>query len=70
MAKYWMGDVPSLDDFEVPITDEFIDGKTVFGPWATMAPASWRANGIGSLGTGRGQRYRKQDDGKWLKVEG
>lgn len=68
--KYWMGTVPSKDDFGDTITDEFIDGKTKFGPWATMSPKSFKTNGTGKLGNGLGQKYKKQEDGKWLKVEG
>jgi hypothetical protein len=64
-----MGNVPTCDDFKKPIEDEFVDGKTRMGPWAFMTPSSYRMYGVG-LGLGRGQRYEKQDDGKWLKVEG
>jgi hypothetical protein len=67
---YWVGAVGEFDDFGCRISDEFIDGKTIMGPWANMSPVSWRQNGIGRLGTGYGQRYKKQPDGKWLKVEG
>lgn len=67
---YWTGTPPQTDDFGLMIIDEFIDGKTVMGPWAFMTPSSWREIGIGVLGMGYGQRYKKQDDGKWLKVEG
>ncbi len=67
--KYWIGDVDQVDDFNKPINGEFIDGKTRMGPWATMTPQSYRLHGVG-LGTGYGQRYQKQADGKWLKVEG
>lgn len=66
---YWSGDPGEKDDFGFPIKGEFIDGKTQMGPWATMAPPTFRIHGIG-LGTGRGQRYMKQADGRWLKVEG
>lgn len=59
-----------FDDFLEPIEDEFIDGKTKMGPWANMSPASFAKYGIGRLGTGHGQRYKKQADGRWLKVEG
>lgn len=69
MTKYWTGNVNSTDDCGYDITDEFIDGKTTLGPWAIMNPTSFKIHGIG-LGTGLGQRYRKQADGKWLKVEG
>ena len=44
---------------------EFVDGKTVFGPWAIMCLNCYRDKGVG-LGTGKGQRY----DGKGKKVEG
>jgi hypothetical protein len=30
-AKYWMGTVPSVDNFGQPITDVFYDSKTVMG---------------------------------------
>jgi hypothetical protein len=68
--RYWIGGtIGPKDDFGAPIIDEFIDGKTRQGPWAIMAPASYRVLGKG-VGMGRGQRYKKQEDGRWLKVEG
>lgn len=72
MAKdvYWLGNVGGFDDFSQPIDDEFIDGKTTMGPWAIMNPKSWEKNGVGRLGQGFGQRYKKQANGRWLKVEG
>ena len=66
---YWSGDPGEKDDFQFPIKDEFIDGKTQMGPWAIMTPATYRIHGCG-LGLGSGQRYKKQADGRWLKVEG
>ena len=68
--KYWCGEIGPEDDFGAPIVDEFIDGKIANGQWANMAPSSWRMYGLGKLGTGWGQRYEKQEDGRWLKVEG
>jgi hypothetical protein len=71
VKKYWMGTRPGkTDDFGDPIESSFVDGKTRSGPWAIMSPRSWRRYGVDHLGLGRGQRYEKQDDGKWLKVEG
>jgi hypothetical protein len=67
--KYWIGTIGEKDDFNCPILNEFVDGKTRHGPWAIMAPASYKIYGMG-LGLGRGQRYKKQENGKWLKVEG
>jgi hypothetical protein len=68
-CKYWHGPVKSVDDLGHPISDTFIDGATTFGPWAIMSPSTHRQYGKG-LGLGRGQKYEKQADGMWLKVEG
>lgn len=68
-ARYWMGDVSQDDDFNEPIDDIFYDGKTDIGPWAIMAPRSWRRH-CGRTGTGLAQKYEKQADGRWMKVEG
>ena len=70
--KYWMSPLGDVDDFGVPYEDEMIDGKTHMGPWANMTPISWNhyTGTKGRLGLGLGQRYKKQADGKWLKVEG
>jgi hypothetical protein len=68
--KYWAGSPNSKDDFGLVISRAFIDGKTIHGPWAIMTPSSWRAHGIGRLGTGYGQKYEKQADGRWLKTKG
>lgn len=72
MQKFWAGTIAPLDDFQYPIDKEFIDGRCREGggPWAIMSPESWKRHGCGRLGTGYGQRYEKQDDGRWLKVEG
>jgi hypothetical protein len=59
-----------VDDFGKTIDEQFVDGKTNMGPWAIMTPSSWRLNGVGQLGLGRGQRYERQADDRWLKVEG
>jgi len=67
--KFWMGTVSDKDDFGVPIENEFIDGKTRGGPWAIMTPRSFRQHGSG-IGQGRGQKYQKQPDGKWKKIDG
>jgi hypothetical protein len=70
LRKYWCGDVPENDNFGGKITDTFIDGKTTQGPWAIMNPKHWRCFGIGRLGLGCGQKYEKQPDGQWMKIEG
>lgn len=68
--RYWLGPVGPNDDFGVPIGKVFIDGKTRQGPWAIMSEKAWKAHGVGVLGTGYGQKYQKQADGRWLKTEG
>ena len=67
--KCWIGPIADKDDFHGPIADEFVDGVTQMGPWAIMNPYNHKKYGRG-IGLGRGQRYRKQLDGRWLKVEG
>jgi hypothetical protein len=66
---HWHGPVPEYDDFGDRIMMEMVDGATRQGPWAMMTPKSHKVHGRG-LGIGKGQRYKKQPDGKWLKVEG
>ena len=68
--KYWMSPIPIHDDFGEELVDIFIDGKTKFGPWGIMTPNNYKKFGIGVLGLGFGQKYQKQPDGKWLKIEG
>jgi hypothetical protein len=67
---YWTGDLGHKDDFGRVYGTVMVDGKTKDGPWANMTLESWRIHGIGIFGTGCGQRYEKQTDGKWLKVKG
>lgn len=68
---YWIGEVPPCDFCGRPIADEFVDARTKSGPWAIMCPSCHRTYGVPqTLGLGVGQRYRRQPDGKFLKVEG
>jgi hypothetical protein len=69
--RYWMGTPPEFDNFGRLIDGEFIDGRIAGGiAWGFFTPDSWKHFGCGRLGTGYGQRYRQQADGRWLKVEG
>jgi hypothetical protein len=69
--KHWMSPLGPKDDFGVPYKSIMIDGRTkTYGSWANMTLESWRAHGIGEFGTGKAQKYKKQPDGRWLKVEG
>jgi hypothetical protein len=67
---YWLSPLGDRDDFGQKYKNTMIDGKTIMGPWANMTLESFRKYGTGRLGTGFGQRYAKQEDGRWLKVEG
>jgi hypothetical protein len=70
MSVYWIGPAPTQCDLcAEPITDTFIDGKTIMGPWANMCSNCYEEKGVG-LGIGRGQLYGKQADGRWLKTKG
>ena len=68
--RYWFGSTPARCDLSgIEITDCFVDGATKMGPWAKMHPKAHDLYGLG-LGQGLGQMYRKQPDGRWLKVGG
>lgn len=68
---YWLSDVPDACQLSGrKIITEFVDGRVPgMSSWAIMAPDYFRGIG-GTLGTGRGQHYRKQANGRWLKIEG
>lgn len=69
---YWTGLVGPKDDFGDTITDVFYDAPTRFTrQWAIMTPGNWKMRRLHALlGTGKGQKYVKQSDGRWLKTEG
>ena len=54
----WYGKLPHFCDLcHQDFTDyHFVDGKTKYGPWATMCCACHYWNGIG-FGEGLGQKY-------------
>lgn len=66
----WLSEVPAkCEIMRRPITDTFVDGKIAGSGWALMHPDTHKEFGVG-LGTDKGQKYKKQTDGRWLKVEG
>ncbi len=68
--KYWISSHPEKCDIcQAPIDTEFIDGATVFGPWACMCRSCHDSKGKG-LGTGKGQLYQKDTDGEFAKIKG
>lgn len=68
--KFWAGNPPKICDLcAAPLLARFIDGKTQRGPWGNMCFLCYVEHGCG-LGTGRGQQYDLQKDGRWKKTGG
>jgi hypothetical protein len=73
--SYWCGDPPAQCDAcrqQPRVAEKFFDARTVRGPWAILC---WPCHenphiGLGKLGTGFGQRYERQPDGRFLKTAG
>jgi hypothetical protein len=72
MNKYWLGRPPQrCDACGAALDAEFSDMKSRLGSWGNFCPTCARSNiTLRRYGTGFGQRYAKQADGRWLKVEG
>lgn len=67
MKKTWNGNT-TCDLCGRELTTELVDGQTRFGQWAVMCPKCHKAHGVG-LGQGRGQKYVKDAEGDFVKVE-
>lgn len=69
---FWMSAVPAkCDTCDTPIVDIFYDAKTVYGPWGILCPTCHTLGpGLGLLGPGAGQEFKKQADGRFLKTAG
>jgi hypothetical protein len=69
MKRYWHGDIPvRCETCDVPITTSFSDCATPHG-WANICNVCVTLQKC-TYGIGRGQKYEKQPDGKWLKTKG
>lgn len=68
---YWKGSDPVHCDLcQRPLGNSFIDGAVKpQGSWAILDLKCHRIHGVG-LGTGKGQLFQRQADGRWLKTEG
>ena len=65
---YWIGSRPdACDCCYRPVDYFFVDGRTRFGPWAIMCSDCEPRVGTG-VGEGRGQRFERQSDGRYLKT--
>jgi hypothetical protein len=67
--KFWCGEGPKVCQIcDRPIAEVFVDGRTQWDCWAFMCRDCHETHGEG-LGTGKGQLYGKQSDGRWKKIE-
>ena len=68
---YWSGVVQCDIDSSHKLNGVMYDARLPShgGSWGCVCFACFDASGA-SLGTGRGQKYRQQDNGRWLKVAG
>lgn len=67
---YWVGVITHCNLCEGALGSVMYDAREKWsGRWGNFCHSCFQAVGSG-LGTGKGQKYAKQADGKWLKVEG
>ena len=77
VKKYWYGSKPTeCEVCKHAIKDTFLDARlriemagSVWHGWGKVCEACHAAYGCGT-GIGKGQKYQKQKDGTWLKIEG
>jgi len=68
MKKVYYIDPPQKCDLCcIPITTKFYDARLSVGSWGNVCPNCYRRFGHG---TGLGQEYTKQRDGRFLKTKG
>lgn len=66
---YWCGQLANACQIsQRPYNGVMYDASTRYG-WANICQETFDELGC-KLGTGLGQKYVLQDDGRWLKVEG
>ncbi len=67
---YWIGSkVEECQLDRTPLTDVMYDANCGRRGWGNIGPAAFERLGC-SLGIGLGQKYERQEDGRWLLVEG
>lgn len=75
MDKFWVGQLTNCDWCSAPFSvakagDKMYDAKSLMGPWGNFCARCFPTVTQGKLGTGLGQEYTRQADGKWLKTGG
>ena len=65
--KIWMGST-KCDICGEEISNTLIDGNTIHGSWAVMCPKCHKIHGVG-LGIGKGQKYVRDTECDFVKVE-
>ena len=66
---WWAGDPVACDICTKPYKQVMYDARTSMGGWGNLCQICFNRYGVG-LGTGKGQRYSKQENGRWLKTGG
>lgn len=67
---YWAGTPPVRCDIcHKALGATFFDARAQTGHWGCLCQTCYTVHGVG-LGTGLGQKYEVQDDGRYLKVAG
>ena len=68
---FWLGSAPKCDiGNSHELNGVFFDARIPgYNQWGLVCPACASRFGV-KLGTGYGQKYKEQPDGRWLKIEG
>lgn len=68
---FYTGPLPkSCDCCGASLAELFYDKRMPCGRWANVCWGCFSLESDGRLGTGQGQKYRKQPDGRFRKVDG
>ena len=69
-SKTWYGDLSNgCDICKHPFGKYMYDARTISGQWGNLDDSCFVMHGVG-LGTGQGQKYERQTDDSFVKVEG
>lgn len=66
---YWLSPLNNCDVCGGKFNSVMYDAKTSHGPWGNLCQTCFAFEG-GRLGTGLGQKYELQKNGRWLKTGG